>query len=65
MPKTCTHCGADLGAAVLEVHVAKEFEREAPTGVFHIGGTGEGCFDKAVADHRRMIADAELVIGVE
>lgn len=63
MPKIiCTHCGNPVKNAGVTVHISDQYKAEAPTGVFHVEND---CFAKAVADHRRMIADAEAVIGVD
>lgn len=62
MPRTCTHCGNELGAAALEVHVAKEFEREAQSGTFCVD---KPCFVNDTERHRRLQFDAEVFLGSE
>ena len=61
--KTCDHCGQALGPARLIVHDPK-----GVSGVFHV----DSCFGaarkakRAVSlGHRRLMDDAELIVGVE
>ena len=61
--KTCDHCAQALGASRLIVHDPK-----GVSGVFHTSK----CYPNAVKakeavglDHRRLMDDAELIVGVE
>lgn len=63
--QVCLWCQRNVGEVRLVVNVAQEFAREAPAGVFHITGASPACFDAAVEEHRRKLADAEIVVGME